>query len=92
MSTHANHSPLPAAASLPLPAGSAGATVRLHPLLCGTSLAPSGWTFRHEGRGAARRALGIGVQLMTAREATDALAATSGRPASASLQRKGTTQ
>ncbi len=62
MSTHAkNVSPQPAAASLPLPGGSAGATVRLHPLLCGSALAPPGWTFRHEGRGVARHALGIGV-------------------------------
>lgn len=60
MSTHTKNVS-PAVASLPWPGGSAGATVRLHPLLCGTSLAPSGWTFRHEGRGAARRALGIGV-------------------------------
>jgi N-acyl homoserine lactone hydrolase len=54
---------LPVAASLPLPGGSPGATVRLHPLRCGDSLAPPGWTFRHVGRGAARRALGIGVPL-----------------------------
>jgi glyoxylase-like metal-dependent hydrolase (beta-lactamase superfamily II) len=52
---------LPAAAALPLPGGSPGATVRLHPLRCGDSLAPPGWTFRHDERGAARRALGIGV-------------------------------
>ncbi len=54
---------LPAAASLPLLGGSPGATVRLYPLRCGDSLAPPGWTFRHDGRGAARRALGIGVPL-----------------------------
>lgn len=51
----------PIAASLPLPGGSTGATVRLHPLLCGSSLAPPAWPFRHQGRGAALRALGIGV-------------------------------
>jgi glyoxylase-like metal-dependent hydrolase (beta-lactamase superfamily II) len=51
----------PSAALLPLPGGSPGATVRLQPLRCGDSLAPPGWTFRHDGRGAARRALGIGV-------------------------------
>jgi N-acyl homoserine lactone hydrolase len=51
----------PQPASLPLPEGSPGATVRLHLMCCGESLAPPGWSFRHEGRGAARRALGIGV-------------------------------
>lgn len=37
--------------------------MRLHPICCGSALAPPGWSFRHEGRGAARQALGIGVPL-----------------------------
>jgi glyoxylase-like metal-dependent hydrolase (beta-lactamase superfamily II) len=53
----------PLRASLPLAGGSPAATVRLHPLCCGSALAPPGWSFRHAGRGAARRALGIGVPL-----------------------------
>lgn len=62
MITHAkNVSPQPMAARLPLPGGSPDAKVRLHPLLCGSALAPPGWTFRHRGRGATRRALGLGV-------------------------------
>lgn len=59
--TQREHVTLPSVASLPLPGGCPGATARLHPLRCGDSLAPPGWTFRHDGRGAARRALGIGV-------------------------------
>lgn len=51
----------PVSASLPLPGGSPDANVRVHPLLCGSSLAPPAWMFRHAGRGATRRALGVGV-------------------------------
>jgi len=51
----------PAAASLPIASGSPGATVRLHPLLCGESLSPPGWFYGAKGLGATRRALGVGV-------------------------------
>jgi N-acyl homoserine lactone hydrolase len=51
----------PPAASLPLAEGSPEATVRLHPILCGESLATPGWFYGEKGRGATRRALGIGV-------------------------------
>lgn len=37
--------------------------MRLHPICCGTALVPPGWSFRPEGRGAARQALGIGIPL-----------------------------
>src|SRR5205807_1376929 len=51
----------PPSASLPLGAGSPEATVRLRPILCGDSLATPAWFFAEKGRGATRRALGIGV-------------------------------
>jgi glyoxylase-like metal-dependent hydrolase (beta-lactamase superfamily II) len=51
----------PQPASLPLPGGEHGATVRLHPLLSGISTAPPGWFYRESGRLAPLRALGIGV-------------------------------
>jgi N-acyl homoserine lactone hydrolase len=51
--------PLPA--ELPLPGGRSEATVRLHPLLSGTSVAPRAWLLREEGRFAWRKALGIRV-------------------------------
>lgn len=51
----------PQPASLPLPGGRDGATVRLHPLLVATSRAPDAWIHREEGRMAALHALGIGV-------------------------------
>jgi glyoxylase-like metal-dependent hydrolase (beta-lactamase superfamily II) len=46
---------------LPLPGGQKGATVRLHPLLAGTSLSPRAWLLREDGRFAWRKALGIRV-------------------------------
>ena len=49
-------------ASLPLPGGREGATVRVYPLLAGTSAAPPGWIHREEGRLAAARAFGVGVR------------------------------
>jgi N-acyl homoserine lactone hydrolase len=64
----------PRPAELPLPGGRRGATVRLHPLLCGRSLAPPAYLLREPGRltgrsrARARRALavprglGIGVR------------------------------
>ena len=51
----------PQPAVLPLPGGRPDATVKLHPLLSGTALAPPGWIHREEGRMARARALGIGV-------------------------------
>ena len=51
----------PQPASLPLPGGRSGATVRLHPLLTATALSPPGWIHREEGRLAKPRALGVGV-------------------------------
>jgi glyoxylase-like metal-dependent hydrolase (beta-lactamase superfamily II) len=51
----------PTPASLPLPGGRAGATVRLHPLLSGTSPAPPAWLHRGSGRLARLHALGMGV-------------------------------
>jgi N-acyl homoserine lactone hydrolase len=51
----------PRAAELPLPGGSDGATVRLHPLLSATSMAPPAWFEREDGRLARLHALGIGV-------------------------------
>jgi N-acyl homoserine lactone hydrolase len=51
----------PQPASLPLPGGRKGATVRLHPLLSGTALSPPAWLHREEGRLARARALGVGV-------------------------------
>lgn len=57
MSTAAEPQP----ASLPLPGGREGATVRLHPLLSGVCKAPPAWLLREEGRAAAMHALGIRV-------------------------------
>jgi N-acyl homoserine lactone hydrolase len=52
----------PRPAELPLPGGRQGATVRLHPLLCGRSLAPPAFLLRESGRFAGLRGLGIGVR------------------------------
>jgi glyoxylase-like metal-dependent hydrolase (beta-lactamase superfamily II) len=57
MASHAAPKP----ASLPLADGSQGATVRLHPLLTGTSLAPPAFIERATGLTAGLRNLGIGV-------------------------------
>lgn len=51
----------PRPAQLPLPGGREGATVRLHPLLCGRMIAPPGMMHRSSGRLAPLRALGVGV-------------------------------
>ncbi len=51
----------PRPASLPLPGGQAGASVRLEPLLTGTSVAPPTFFLRESGRMAWRKALGLGV-------------------------------
>jgi N-acyl homoserine lactone hydrolase len=51
----------PQAASLPLPGGREGATVRVHPLLTGTCKAPPGWLLAESGRLAGARAFGLGV-------------------------------
>jgi len=48
-------------AALPLPGGSAGATVALRPILCAVGLGPPAWFERVPGRGAALRAFGVGV-------------------------------
>lgn len=50
----------PQPASLPLPGGSEGATVRLHPLLVATGMGPSAYFHREDGRLAGLRALGVG--------------------------------
>jgi N-acyl homoserine lactone hydrolase len=52
----------PRPAELPLPGGRRGATVRLHPLLCGRSIAPPAYLLREEGRLAGLRGLGVGVR------------------------------
>jgi hypothetical protein len=52
----------PRPAELPLPGGRRGATVRLHPLLCGRSIAPPAFLLRGSGRLAGLRGLGIGVR------------------------------
>jgi N-acyl homoserine lactone hydrolase len=52
----------PRPAELPLPGGRRGATVRLHPLLCGRAIAPPTWLLREPGRLAGLRGLGIGVR------------------------------
>jgi N-acyl homoserine lactone hydrolase len=52
----------PRPAELPLPGGRRGATVRLHPLLCGRSIAPPAYLLREHGRLAGLRGLGIGVR------------------------------
>jgi N-acyl homoserine lactone hydrolase len=51
----------PRPASLPLPGGQEGATVRLEPLLTGTMLGPEGFFLGPGGRLAWRKALGLGV-------------------------------
>jgi N-acyl homoserine lactone hydrolase len=51
----------PQPASLPLPGGRGGATVRLSPLLTATLLKPAEWMHRPEGRVSARKAFGVGV-------------------------------
>ncbi|MEA2397233.1 MAG: N-acyl homoserine lactone hydrolase, partial [Thermoleophilaceae bacterium] len=53
--------PQPKPAELPLPGGQAGATVRLHPLLCGEATWPEAWPHREDGRLARPHAFGIGV-------------------------------
>lgn len=50
----------PQPASLPLPGGSQGATVRLHPLLVATGRGPAAYFHREEGRLAGLRAIGLG--------------------------------
>lgn len=52
----------PTRASLPLPGGRDGATVRIYPLLGAECTAPRGWFLREEGRLAPLRALGVGVK------------------------------
>jgi glyoxylase-like metal-dependent hydrolase (beta-lactamase superfamily II) len=51
----------PQPASLPLPGGRDGATVRLHPMTTGTVTGPAAWFHREEGRLAGLHALGIRV-------------------------------
>ena len=51
----------PQPAQLPLPGGRDGATVRVTPLMTGTSLGPEAWIHREEGRMARLHALGIRV-------------------------------
>ncbi|MEA2443724.1 MAG: N-acyl homoserine lactone hydrolase [Thermoleophilales bacterium] len=51
----------PQPASLPLPGGRDGATVRLRPLMTGTVTGPAAWFHREDGRLAGLHALGIGV-------------------------------
>ena len=51
----------PTRASLPLPGGRDGATVRIYPLLGAECTSPRAWLLREEGRLARLRALGIGV-------------------------------
>jgi N-acyl homoserine lactone hydrolase len=50
----------PQAASLPLPGGRDGATVRVHPVTTGTALYPEDAFYRRGGRLAALHALGLG--------------------------------
>jgi N-acyl homoserine lactone hydrolase len=52
----------PRPAELPLPGGRRRATVRLHPLLCGRSVAPPAYLLREPGRMAPLRGLGVGVR------------------------------
>jgi N-acyl homoserine lactone hydrolase len=51
----------PRPAELPLAGGREGATVKLHPLLCGRAIAPRPALLREPGRLAWRRALGLGI-------------------------------
>ena len=46
---------------LPLPGGRQGATVRVHPLLCGLASWPEPWAHREGGRFAKLRSIGTGV-------------------------------
>jgi N-acyl homoserine lactone hydrolase len=48
-------------AELPLPGGQPDATVTLQPLLCAVMRGPEAWFERATGRGAALKALGVGV-------------------------------
>ena len=58
MAERANAGP----ATLPLPGGRPGATVRLHPLISGRAAVPPAWLHRAEGRLAGLKALGLGVR------------------------------
>ncbi len=51
----------PRPASLPLPGGTNGARVKLHPLLTATVQGPPGWFLREEGRLASLKGMGIRV-------------------------------
>ncbi len=51
----------PKPAELPLPGGSDGATVKLHPLMTGTTISPPPYLHREPGRLSKLRALGFGV-------------------------------
>jgi N-acyl homoserine lactone hydrolase len=51
----------PRPASLPLPGGQEGATVRVEPMLTGQSMGPPAWFLRENGRMAWRKAMGFGV-------------------------------
>lgn len=53
--------PQPRPAELPLPGGEPGATVVLHPLLCGQATWPAAWPHREEGRLAKLHASGFRV-------------------------------
>ena len=53
--------PEPQPAALPLPGGRQGATVRVHPLLCGLAAWPESWPHRQDGRFAKLRSIGAGV-------------------------------
>ena len=51
----------PQPASIPLPGGEHGATVKVHPLLTARSMSPPAWLHREPGRKGQLHALGIGV-------------------------------
>src|SRR3954451_10540433 len=51
----------PKPASLPLPGGREGATVKLHPLMTGYTLAPPAYLHRAPGRLSKLRAVGLGA-------------------------------
>jgi glyoxylase-like metal-dependent hydrolase (beta-lactamase superfamily II) len=51
----------PRPAQLPLPGGSAGASVKLYPLLSGVARGPRAWFEREEGRLARLHSIGVGV-------------------------------
>src|SRR3954453_8703045 len=51
----------PQPASLPLPGGRDGATVKLHPLLSGQTVAPPAYLHRAPGRLSKLRAVGLGA-------------------------------